>query len=161
MTEAFQGVIKKVIEARGEDWASFWSGGPPDGDKAWLPSLIAQKLSYSANPDHLRELTLDQAVDLLEFVAVESMYMSTGRKLTEASKSTLAEGLRSLGPDARFFSNGDWYKGYDHTPPQPAKDGWAAGDSFGYCPISRSIFDTGLIGYNADFAFILWCEEND
>jgi hypothetical protein len=147
--EAVTEMLVAVARERG-GYAGFrsWFGETPRaGDGAYA---IARMAGYAIAPSTggLLELTRDEALTALGFFAVDSMVMSTHRDLSASLRQVIEAGLARLGPEARFYSNGRWG--------QSSESG-----SFGWHPLSEATFDGGVLGFNAEVVFILWCEEED
>jgi hypothetical protein len=56
-----------------------------------------------------------------------------------------SEALQDLGNEAVFMSNGKW----------------SMSESPSWTPLTSAIIDCGVIGYDAESAFIFWVEEED
>lgn len=128
----------------------WWIGARPDGPSADLPKIIAGKLGYPTARDdpfvHDRLLTLSwtQAVRVLAVAGTVSLAYGPWRPRNEELDQAKAA-LKDMSYDAAFLSNGLW-------------DG---GEFMGWTPLTSATFDCGLIGFDAENAFIFWVEEED
>lgn len=144
--EALETLLGHYGKRRAARW---WIGARPEGRERQLPRLIAAKVGYPtgardpfAGPGLVR-LSLEQAAHVLAVAATTSLaYGSATPKVRP--KQEMAEALRGLEGSASFFGNGLWQ-----------------GGGSGWTPLSSATFDCGVIGYDADTAFIFWVEEED
>lgn len=129
--------------------ARVWLGERPEGRIGALPRIIAAKVGYptaSDNPfdhDGLEALCLTEAAHVLAVAGTTSL--AYGRPVPRVgwlARSRAA--LKELERDAAFFSNGLWNDGVN---------AWSS--------LSSATFDCGLIGFDAQRAFIFWVEEED
>ena len=142
----------ETLEKLFKSWkggARFWAGDRPEGRVGQMPRIIAAKLGYPTalvDPfDHggLVDLTWAQAAHVLAVAGTVGLayhrWIPREGALKEARKA-----LKDMGHDAVFLSNGLWSEG---------ANSWN--------PMSSATFDCGLIGFDAEKAFIFWVEEED
>lgn len=114
--------------------------------------IIAKRVDYPtsvADPfenDGLVRLDRHQAAHVLAVAGTTSLaygrHSPSKGRFEEARKALL-----DMKDDATFLSNGLW-------DPDPR-------GSLSWHPLTNATFDCGVIGYDADGAFIFWVEEED
>lgn len=123
-----------------------WTGPTPaDG----APEAIAAQLGYTPAVDALRAIDLEEAAGLLEWLYRESVAYGACGPVANRVLDEVYEALQDLRSDAAFWTNGDWYRRLK------------GGASASWTPLSDATFDVGVIGRDADNAFIFWIEEED
>lgn len=89
-----------------------------------------------------------KAAHVLAFVATTSLAYGTNGPPRESYRKITAAALGDLGPEATFLTNtADWGTGSSVTFRAPQ--------------LSKATFEAGLVGYDAQNAFIFWVEEED
>lgn len=123
-----------------------WTGpAPADG----TPEAIAAQLGYAPAPDALRAIDLEEAAGLLEWLYRESVAYGVCGPASNRVLDEVYEALLDLRSGAAFWTNGDW------------SGRWKGGRTASWAPLSDATFDVGVIGCDADHAFIFWVEEED
>jgi hypothetical protein len=123
-----------------------WIGPvPADG----TPEAIAAQLGYVPAADALRAIDLEEAASLLEWLYRESVAYGACGPASSRVLDEVYEALLDLRSDRIFWTNGDWYRRLK------------GGRSASWAPLSDATFDVGVIGRDADHAFIFWVEEED
>lgn len=126
----------------------WWIGERPDGREGQLPRLIAAKIGYpTAREDPfdggIVPVPLAEAAHVLAVAGTLSLaYHCPSPKAQAVDEAR--DALRSLADRPVFLSNGSW---------RPELQSWT--------PLSSATFDCGVIGYDAQNAFIFWIEEED
>ncbi|MDH6269107.1 hypothetical protein M2360_004533 [Rhizobium sp. SG_E_25_P2] len=112
--------------------------------------MIAAKVGYPTSLDDpfatggMVRLNRRQAAHVLAVAASTSL--AYDRPCPARSEvDAAAEAIGELADDAAFFGNGLW--------DPAALSSWT--------PLTAATFDCGLIGYDAEQAFIFWVEEED
>ncbi|WP_077147051.1 hypothetical protein [Sphingopyxis sp. KK2] len=129
--------------------ARSWIGPRPVGRVGQIPRILAAKIGYpsaSVDPfEHGGLVALDraQAANVLAVSGTVSLAYSRWVP-REGALRDAREALREMADDVRFLSNGLW-----------------SADANWWNPMSAATFDCGLIGFDADHAFIYWVEEED
>lgn len=130
--------------------ARFWVGKRPDVRKGQLLRAIAMHVGYptsSIDPlsnEGMVSLDWRQAAHVLAVSGATSLVHGNCSPPSGRVKDA-ARALKDLAGDAVFVSNGLWESG---GPSQ-----WS--------PLTSATFDCGLMGYDAENAFIFWAEEED
>jgi len=128
-------------------WARWWIGERPEGRQGQMASLIAARLDYPSGrddpfgPGGLRPASLDDAAYSLASAATTSLAHHSPPKPQAIAEAKLA--LRELSDRPVWITNG-WL---------PGGNGWI--------PLTTATFDCGVMGYDAQNAFIFWVEEED
>ena len=127
--------------------ARWWIGETPDERQGRLPRAIASRIGYptaAEDPlagDGLVRLNDRQAAHVLAVAGTVSLAHGFGAPKPGRLKEAL-QALSQLGDDRSFFGNGLW-----ETP--------------SWTPMSSATIDCGLIGFDSQWAFIFWVEEED
>jgi hypothetical protein len=130
--------------------ARWWLGKAPQGRKGQLPRLIAAKVGYPTAAEDpfeghgLIRLNDGQAAHVLAVAGTVGLaYRFRAPRPTWLNEAKQA--LRDLGEDHSFFSNGLW----------------EADGARSFTSLTSATFDCGLIGFDAEYAFIFWTEDED
>ena len=145
--QSLERLLAKLAKRTNARW---WAGRRPEVRDGQLAMTIAGLVSYPTATDfpfsekHLVRLTWSQAAHVLALAGTTSLAYGPPAPRRGAVEEA-AEALKELGHDAAFFSNGLWNL--------QANRAWN--------PLTSATFDCGLIGYDAENAFIFWVEEED
>lgn len=126
-----------------------WSGPTPDERANRLATTIAAQLGYAPSADGLRAIYRAEAAGLLAWLSRESVAYGSSDRPPARVVAEVLEALKDLGPDALFWTNGDW------------ASRWSGRRSACWTSLSDATFDVGVIGCDAYNAFIFWIEEED
>jgi hypothetical protein len=127
-------------------WARWWIGARPEGREGQMTRLIAAKLAYPNGRDDpfasngLRAASLTDAAHVLATAATTSLPLFSEPKPQAVAEAK--EALRELRDRPVWIVNG-WLP--DHQ--------WVS--------LTSATFDCGVIGYDAQNAFIFWTEAGD
>ncbi|PSJ36266.1 hypothetical protein [Allosphingosinicella deserti] len=130
--------------------ARWWIGKRPDVRDSQLARAIAGLVGYPtarSDPfenDGIIRLDRAQAAHVLAVAGTTSLAYDPPSP-SEASLAEAKAALKDFAGSATFLGNGHWNPG----------------SPLGYSPLSAATFDCGVIGYDADNAFIFWVEEED
>lgn len=89
-----------------------------------------------------------EAAKLLAWLAKESLAYGSAKAPNADKINVVLEAFADLAPDAAFWTNGNWAEGLGSGGTQ-------------WTPLSDATFDTGVIGFDTQTAFIFWVEEED
>jgi len=130
--------------------ARWWIGATPRGPVKDIPRLIAGQIGYPTSrldpfvEGGLVRLNWAQAAHVLAIASTVSLaYEALTPENGWLGEARAA--LKEMSYDAVFFSNGYWNDR----------------EALGWVPLSSATFDCGLIGFDAENAFIFWIEEED
>lgn len=137
-------LLERLRHGRDAGLTQVWTG-PALG----TPEAIAGQLGYVPVADALHPIEREEAAGLLAWLSRESVAYGSDHIPPPEVVTTVLEALEVLGPDARFWTNGDW------------AERWRGSLSAGWAPLSDATFDVGVIACDADHAFIFWVEEED
>ncbi|WP_077148749.1 hypothetical protein [Sphingopyxis sp. KK2] len=146
-----------------------WAGPKPRGDSTI--AMIASNVGLDAQGREadFHPLSAKDAPIWLTLFATQSLHHGE-RTIPVGIQDEITECLRTLGPDAKFFSKGIWQqtRRMKHYELVCSESGWDRrrhqllfqGNSEPLPPIDV-IQDGGLIGFDDATAFIFWVEEDD
>ena len=130
--------------------ARYWVGQTPRVSADAVAAAIAAQVGYPTfsdnllSHDYLVKLDRAQAAHVLAVAGRTSLAYGK-RDPARAQVERAAGALDTLSAEALFWSNGLW----------------DVHDQFGWNPLTTATFDCGLIGRDAQRAFIFWVEEED
>jgi len=144
--QTLESLLSRYAKATDARW---WVGKRPDAREGQLPKAIAKQVGLPTSTDDpfsengMTRLNRADAARVLAVAGTTSLAYGKpcprSGALAEA-KSALAD----LAEDASFFSNGQW---------EESIQSWY--------PLTPATFDCGVIGFDAEYAFIFWVEEED
>lgn len=146
-----------------------WVGPKPTGDS--VIAKIASKVGLDARGREadFHPLSANDAPIWLTLFATQSL-LHGERPIPPSIQEEISERLRTLGPDAKFFSKGVWQqtRRLKHYELVGSESGWDRrrhrllfqGNSDPLPPIDV-LEDGGLIGFDDATAFVFWVEEDD
>lgn len=134
--------------------ARLWYGSTPPERASRIPSFIAAKLGYPAQvhaalfEGELQSIDRLEAARTLAWVAKESLAYSKAKAPSASLVKDVMEAFADLAPEATFYTNGNWAE-------------CLGGHGTQWTPLSDATFDTGVIGFDSQAAFIFWVEDED
>lgn len=140
-----QGFFDRHAPSAGARW---WIGARPPGSGDRIARTIAERLGYPAGYEDpftgngMRAVGLADAAYVLATAASTSLVFDSGPNADMVAEAR--EALRDLRDRPCWMVNG-----------------WLPALSRSWTPMSAATFDCGVIGYDAQNAFIFWTEEED
>ncbi|MEL6826359.1 MAG: hypothetical protein AAFN91_08940 [Pseudomonadota bacterium] len=147
--EALQALIEKGAKYRPR---GFWMGDVSNIRQSIRPIEIARRGGYTPDPA-IEFLKIGSTVASRILAYVQSESLAYGRvRYRESIARTMKSSLRAFGSDASFWTNTDFPEFENPARHVTGRSVW---------PLSKSTFDTGVIGCNAEIGLIFWVEEED
>lgn len=128
--------------------ARWWIGARPSVGDGRLVSIIAAQVGLPTGNaglcKRLVRLSRTEAAHVLAVAGTISLAYGADAP-NAASVAEAGNALGDLTGDAVFLGNGRWQ----------------GGTSVGWNPLTDATFDCGVLGYDEQWAFIFWVEEED
>ena len=145
--QALEALLRRFAKRANSRW---WVGDRPDVRETHMAKAIAERVAYpTAKSDSFTSggmirLSRVQVAHVLAVAGTTSL--AYGNASPSKGKVKEAEqALKNLSDDAIFLGNGLW----------------EASAPASWTPLTSATFDCGVIGYDAENAFIFWVEEED